>query len=356
MVNFSFADRYAEASLSPTADILEKRRKAVERIVSEIVQEQLLDLVEAYYGYMENDLSWFRDKLAEEDESFSIVNNERECRVLSAIIIGQLVEQGNAKAILAVVAGNLAGKRTPKDGLWLVPHASDALNRLAVSERQPPQIDAKVSSTFQQKLPDEINSIVQGDWPAFLEGMLKIRNESQTSMRTMASQTSNVVRAMYSQIRFQREESQMLWWIFSGHSRALARSFASFTSSQAAMVAAVDLATLTTVSEIGPVAAPAMLERVINLAKRPKGRAWCRLDETIDSLAREDLQRLEIVPETVPERIAPLTEAIELARTIGLGAWHTRFAESTGVQASIELQPLELAQQLYFEHLLGQLL
>lgn len=70
-----------------------------------------------------------------------------------------------------------------------------------------------------------------------------------------------------------REESQMLWWLTGGYSRAFNRSFTTFSTQQAAITAAIDLGALTNSSEFGPVAIPAMLERVILTAKRARGTA-----------------------------------------------------------------------------------
>ena len=139
-------------------------------------------------------------------------------------------------------------------------------------------------------------------------------------------------------------------------SRTLERSFATFGPQQAALVGAVDLGDLTTVTRLGPVAAPAMLERVIAMGKRPKGSAPRDLTSAIDGLAREDLERLRVFPDEVPARLAPVTAAVALAKTIGAGAWHKRFLETTGLKATIAFEPAGLASQLYREHLLGQLL
>jgi len=152
-----------------------------------------------------------------------------------------------------------------------------------------------------------------------------------------------------------REESQMLWWIFGGHSRSLCRGFSCLDSYQAALVGAVDLANLTTFTLLGPIAAPAMLERVIASSKKQKAPSAKSLLATLESFDQSDLNNLEISTE-LPARITPVSSAIDLARTLGKGAWHQRFKTLTGVDASIELEPISLAVQLYHEHLLGQLL
>jgi hypothetical protein len=148
----------------------------------------------------------------------------------------------------------------------------------------------------------------------------------------------------------------MLWWLTGGHSRNLERSFADFAPAQAALVAAVDLASLTTVTQVGPIAVPAMLERVIAMAKKQRGQVGKDLASAIDGLTPTDIERLPIRSDVVPARLAPVTQALSLAKTIGVGTWHARFRETTGLEPATTFEPVELATQLYREHLLGQLL
>jgi len=356
MKNFVFADRYAAEGLSPSGEIVASRTPPAERIVSEITDSRTLDLVRLYYGVTDLDLAWFRDEFAKEDASFSLVNNERETRVLAAAILETLVADEDELAILAVVAGSVSGHRVPAQSKGLVSSALEAMGRQSVDQRKPRIIEAKVVPTVNTKLGDEISALTADDWPALIAMLNQIRSEAQASARHTADQTSKALAELGRQMGLFREETQMLWWLVGGHSRTLGRSFAAFGQYQAAIVGAVDLGDLTSVTRLGPIAAPAMLERVIALSKRPKGAYSKDLASAIDGVAREDLNRLNIFPNVLAARIAPVTAALELARTIGPGAWHGRFLEITGLPVTIELEPTDLAAQLYREHLLGQLL
>ena len=88
MDEFKFADRYAQAGLAPSGPLIVAREEPARRIVSTIIDSNILDLVAAYYGSTDVDLAWFRDEFAKEDPSFSLVNNEREARVLAAPFLG----------------------------------------------------------------------------------------------------------------------------------------------------------------------------------------------------------------------------------------------------------------------------
>jgi hypothetical protein len=356
MTDFVFADRYAEAGISPAAQIIMSRQTTAERIVENIDRPKIVALAGTYYGSPGIDLVWLRDEFVLEDPTFSLVNNERETRVLAAAILGALIEQDHATAVLAVVAGNVGGRRPPPTAEWLLNQAGDALLSIAVEERTPAKIDTKVGPTTNSKMPDEIAALGLNDVAALQTVLSNIRTETLNSGRTIARQASNALAAMDLQVRLQREEGQMLWWLVGGHSRSLERSFSSFTPQQAGLVGALDLATLTTVSKLGPVAAPALLERVISLARKAKGAPTRDLAGAVDGLTREDLKCLPLITGKVPAPLAPVMTALELAISIGAGNWHARFQELTGFDASFTLEPEQMATQLYREHLLAQLL
>lgn len=355
MPSFSFADRYAEALLSPGGAAITARQGPADRIVKGATAEQILDLVGLYYDTPRIDATWMRDEFAKDDPGFSLVNNEREGRVLAAVMLGALVEGGNSVAILAVVAGGVSGHRTPTVAAWLQGSAADALRSRAVSDRELGKLEPKVSPPAATKLAAEIAALSQNDWTALTTLLGKVHVEQQAAERAIATQATNALSELTRRLRYQREEVQMLWWLTGGYSRSLDRSFATLAPMQAALVGAVDLGDLTTTSRLGPVAAPAMLDRVIAMAGAPAHEGE-RLAAAVDGLAAGDSARLNIAPDAVPARLAPVTAALALARQTGLGAWHARFAERVGLDPIIAFTPPALAQQLYLEHLLGQIL
>lgn len=356
MTKFIFADRYAESGLSPSGEIITLRTAPAERIAGDITHAHIIDLISLYYGASGIDLTWFRDEFAKEDPSFSLINNEREASVLAAAILEALITDGTDEAILGVVVGNVSGHRTPVLSNKLITLALEEMGTRSVSARKPSTGEVKIAPTQTAKLTEEIAAVAQNDWGALLSMLAKIRSEVLNSSRTISNQTTNSLSTVNREVALLREESQMLWWLIGGHSRALARSFTALSPQQAALVGAVDLGDLTSVSRLGPVAAPSILERIIVLAKQPKGGSPKDLASIIDSVDRKDLQMLNIMPSKLPPRLAPVTAAIDLARTIGIGAWHGRFFETTGLNANIEFEPIQLATQLYREHLLCQLI
>ncbi|QHI98456.1 hypothetical protein GT347_10900 [Xylophilus rhododendri] len=351
-----FADIYSGATLQPTADVLSARIATVDRLVKGGIEEaKIIDLVGCFYGSPSLDLNWLRDELVRDDSTFSLINRERETQVIAAGILNSLTNAHNDFAILAIVVGSFSGLREPTVFPQLVVDAHSAMNRLSVSQRAEKDIPIRISAMSDAKVGKILEDIAEDDFAATLAALKEVRNEAAASAKTMAAATTNALSLLSGEVEMLREETQMLWWIFGGHSRALERSFSTFTSQhQAAVIAAVDLATLSRRTYFGPVAAPAMLDRAINAAKKQKSTPAQRLINVIDSIPRTDLQKLKIFPDSVPARIAPVMTAVDLARTLGAGVWGVRFEELTGISANVELEPLTLSAQLYREHLLGQ--
>lgn len=356
MTTYTFADRYSEAGLAPTAEKILLREEPVRKIVEAVNDQQIVKLTQFYYDCSDSDLTWFRDTFVEADASFSMINNEREARVLSALVLGELIQSHNATAILAVSIGSVRGLRKPPQSSWLLYDAEEAFLKCSIEDRAYESVPSKFSPKASQILTDELKAAAEAPELLTLASlMIKVRNELHSSALTMSKQISSALEECDRQLSLMREESQMLWWLTGGHSKTLSRSFAAFTPAQAAFIGALDLGSLTTYTHLGPVAIPAMLDKIIALAKKKRAQGTVSLSSLIDSFVPEDLEMLH-VPRALPPCIAPLSAAIDFAKTAGIGAWHARFEQKTGLNASISLEPVVMAEQLYREHLLGQLM
>jgi hypothetical protein len=353
MTTYTFADRYSQAGVAPAADKIILRENAVNSIVSEIESKQILDLVMFYYGKTATNLEWLRDGFAKEDASFSLINNEREARVLSALILSKLIDDSDDLTILAVTVGSVRGMRKPPESNWLVYDAEVAYRNQSIANRQCKTVKYKIQPNYTPKLEDEIKSLIETNDLATTALLLsKVRNETRTSATSTSSQVTVALQELEQQILIMREESQMLWWLMGGFSNTLNRSFASTSSAQAAFAGAADLWDLTT-SFLGPLAIPAMLERIVAFSKKSRKSSTDGLDFLIDSFPVDDLQKFNI-PNNLSPFIAPITAAINMARVTDAGVWHDRFTTSTGFEASLPLDSLSIAEQLYRELLLGE--
>lgn len=358
MSQFTFADRYSEAGLSPTAEKVLLREKPIENIVENIEVQQIISLTQFYYGCAGRDMNWFRDAFAEEDASFSLINNEREARVLSALVLDALIHEDNSEAILAVSIGSVRGQRTPPQSAWLAFEAETAFLESSVNFRVYKPVPKNVTFPSNTKLTDELKAMAEEpDLVALALLLTKVRDEARSSTQTTSKQIAAALNACDRQLSLMHEESQMLWWLTGGHSKTLSRSFNAFTSAQAALIGAMDLGMLTTYSPLGPVAIPAMLDRIMTMAKKSRSTnpPQVPLHTLIDSFTPEDIEKFDI-SQTLPPFLFPLSTAITLVKTTGINVWHSRFAQLTGLDASLSLEPVVMAEQLYREHLLRRLL
>jgi hypothetical protein len=355
MSKLNFADRYAHAGLSPGGAIIAARQAPADRILKGLTVPRIFDLVQLYFEQPDLNLTWLRDEFIQEDPAFSLVDNQRECIVLAATMLDAKIALGNSQAILALLTTSVSGKRVAAEFGWLLDEAKAGFLRQAVAARQPEKIDTSLKvTTTQQKVAEELAATPVNDWPTLLGNVGKVRTEASEASKAIATQASAAFVAMEKQLKYMREETQILWWLFGEHSRTLNHHFSAYSPGVAAIVAGVDLGNLTTASILGPVAAPAMLERVLRLTNVEKGRKYC-LADVLDGIEVNELQALRIFGKDQPPRVFPVMTAIAKAKD-SPGAWRGSFEKLTGIKATTEFEPIELATQIYHEHLLGQLL
>jgi hypothetical protein len=355
MSEFDFADRYAEAGIAPKAELIEGRKQAAERIAKNITKDQTFDLVSLFYGLTPPDVTWFRDEFRKEDVTFSLVQNERECVILAAMILGKKVAAKQGLTILSIVTTWTHGKRTPAHADWLLADARSALQTHAAEVRKPKNSTTEIKAAFNPKVVEDLAAVGANDFNALLQALGKVRNEAQATATSLAAQVSAALSALNSNEKFLREESQILWWLFGEHSRTLNRNFSAIRAAQAALVAGIELGELSIASILGPVAAPAVLERVLRLARKDKqNQPVPTLKEAIDGIGEADLSVLKI-PSTKHPFIFPMLTAIAKAKEAGIGSWGGAFQKATMLEPGLSLEPMDLALQTYHEHLLGQL-
>lgn len=351
MTTFSFADRYAAAGVAPGPEIIALREAPAKRLLGSLDAQRVNALVQLYYGNEAVQLDWFRDEFRAEDASFSLINNGRECKLLAAAVLSGALQVGNEEAILSLRTASVGGKRIATEAQWLQSDAAQALLDDAADSRVRLEINTSLKVVVAPKLADEIAAVAIETLPPTLT---KVRAEALDNSKTQAGVTTAALDELVRQMELMREETQILWWLIGGHSRHLAKAFSTMTASDAAMVCGVELAELATASRLGPIAAVAVLERAIQPAKTSKAGSLI-IAEIVDKFPSSYLQKLTL-PDTDAGWIFPLSTALAKARDSGPGNWKSAFERSTGLSSDLQFTPVELASQLYYEHLLWQLL
>ena len=361
MTEFDFADRYAEAGIAPKAELIDGRRRVVDRIADSMTKEQTFDLVSLYFDTFPLDLSWFRDEFRKEDAAFSVMHNKRECVILAALILAKKVTATDGIVILAVVTAWMHGKRTPTEAGWLLDQARSTLRTHAARGRRPSNVTTDIKVVINAKLTDELAAVPPTDINAILQAVGKVRAETHAAAANLATQIIAALVALNQNAEFLREESQILWWLFAAHSRSLDRPFNAIRTAQGAIIAGIELGELSVASSLGPVAAPAVLDRILDLTKKDRAAQQApSISAVIDGIGAADLAALPNLDglRTPPVKypfVFPLLTAVGKAREVGIGSWSNTFQKATGLDPTISLAPTELALQTYHERLLGQL-
>lgn len=150
-----------------------------------------------------------------------------------------------------------------------------------------------------------------------------------------------------------REESNMLWWLFSEFSRDEKRRWTEFSVPAAAMMAGKELADLTRVIP-GPASARAFLDRVIRCVK-PKPTASVLVTDAVNEVTIEWRQKYvdEKRCPTEVEDLMPLSHAIKLSLSSpNNNEWFPSFISRTQIPTTAKLVPNVLADQSFLESLL----
>lgn len=355
MCSYSFADQYRAANIAPGPEIIKLRQEAVEKILPDLDDDKLLDLTRLYFGMncpMNN--NWFRDAFLETDPSFSLIDNQREASVLSVCLLSAALEQGVINAALIPVVASVCGHREPSLQAEFIQDAQQALVTNSFNSRNSLCVDVgKIKTPAKSKVGIEIDQLTETMDLAILTNIVKLSsNEASETLQESVSQIFNVLKPLVNQLSELKEEVNMLWWLIGNHSRILDKPFADLDVGVAAIMAGLDLATLTN-GESGPVAVPALLQRIINPQKKPSKKNLS-IDKTINLLPPDLYSSLEFLSSySRVSDICVITTAIMKSQEIGQGeGWFNTFKKITSLDESIQLSPLNLAVQMYQEAML----
>lgn len=355
MPSYNFADQYKAAGLNPGPDIIQRRQEPFDRILEEIDTTRILDLTRLYFGFSvpNGTDDWFSEAFRENDASFSMIDNEREASVLSACLLNAALDAGNVCAGLAQIVAAACGNRTPLARPEFIEEARQALATHSVNSRQQTAADVKnIKLPAKSKVAAAVDAYLpSANWANSGDAIKLAGNESFEATKNLANQVFSVISPLAEQVRDLREEVSMLWWYIGGYSRVLDKPFAELDIGLAALMAGLDLAHLAQ-GESGPVAAPAILHRLV-VTSRVGENKKIALKAAVDALPPDTFQRLEI-PETIGKvsDLCPVLAALAKADEIGKGSWYIPFKKVSGIDAGAKFLPIELAMQIYQESLL----
>jgi len=343
MSRFNFADIYRSAGVSPGREIISRRLEVFDRVRSKLNSKMVIDMIRFYFGLtVSSGAEWFREAFEENDASFSMHQNEREIAILSACLLTAALEDGKASACLALLTTAAAGNRMPLVHPELVSYARQALYEKSINSR-PTKVESLMpASTQKRKAIGEVGVLNPG--PSL--------QEASASARSTSNQTRKLFEDLAWQVKYLREEVEILWWHIGGWSRLLEKPFSELDDALAATMAGLDLADLTQ-SPVGPAAAPAILHRTIGAGRKTVAEK-ITIMAAVDAFPRDAFARLELGEKLarLPD-ICPILTAFLKASDVGESpAWHNTFKNAAKLEPQAIFGPLDMATQVFRERLL----
>ena len=345
LMHKDFAEWYRLAGMEPDADKLPKRWKAIEDFAAGRVEVVALTRLFWKIGIPnEKVMADFRAAFQKTDPTFQMRGNEQEMAMLAGAELVDMIERGKRglsdMSALALVCAGAQNLRHPALVADIPEFASKHLIKRSLGRTSEDPADAEDEGTPD---PDKAALAQFRQQGAPFEAAASVLERLMKRQRSLALELPVVA-----------EESNMLWWLFSEHSRDLARRWDKVPVSAAAVVAGKELAGLTRVIP-GPIAATAFLDRVIRCAKR-KTPADLPLVDAVNSLPfawRQNYLSEVYVPDL--EDITPISRGIKLSvESPENNAWVPAFVQATSIPANSEIAPSVLAYQTYLEGLLCQ--
>jgi len=329
-----FAEWYRLAGIEPDGDLLPKRWAAIENYGPEA--SDILSLTKLFYKIdvpTDEFLESFRSAFQTEDPAFKMRDNDHELSVLAGAELVDVMARSNDLDDLAA--------------LTLVCAAASNL-RPGPCVRDIPEIAAR-----------HLTDRTAERWSTANEEQATGSNESLfAALKAQPAPSPDVAKFLRQQQRelaLVREESNILWWLFSEHSRQVQQPWSSLPPAAIPLMAGKELADLTQVIP-GPIAARAFLDKVIRSGKG-KAPATINVTDSINEVSltwRQDVAKEYGTP--VLEAISPIIRGIH----ISLGApkdnaWVPVFTQSTNIPGTAKLAPSVLAHQVFYESMLYRL-
>lgn len=354
MGTFNFADSYKAAGLTANGEILRFRQQAFDTVKGKSDAQSAVTLCRLYFGISTTDTEWFRSAFHATDNSFSMIDNEREVAVLAACIIDARLEANDPFAALAILTTSFAGVRTPVVRPELVQRAEQMLLERGVDEGSSASIDADlIRAPAKSKTAAAIAGVPVNDWAKLLEVLKQISTEGTTATTSLASQVDSVVRPLIERSKKLEEEVSMLWWYIGGWSRLLSSPLETYPLASAAILAALDLADLSR-NYFGPAAATPLLRKIIQNGKRDAD-AEVSVDEAMKGIDFRKYALLE-TGDAVKQNPELFPALFAVAKAAELGPetpWQAIYLKQTRIDATTKTKAISLATQAYRERLLA---
>ncbi len=352
-----FADWYRIAAIDPRNVDLEARWAGVEAFVKTCNVNDVLDSGRLFFGMTPKSAN-FADRLRApfkaSDAKFAMLGNDMELRVLAGSLLAALFSYDSGwgeTALLTLTCGSFRDQRTAAVG-EIVRVAREELSKKSASLRVIVPSALPTAEQFNEpnlKRLDEVRKILNaaGALPTVGEPLLTALVGITTALGQLLQWAPDHVH----QQELRREETDVLWWLFAGHSRDLDVGFEELKDQVIALVAAKEMADLTKTIP-GPYSARGFLNKALRHAKSVSKKPSLADAVSATSVEWRALAANRADTDACID-LCPVLFAVKKCKEAeGKKVWIQLFEQSTSIKAAAEIELLDLSEQAYEEWLL----
>lgn len=357
-----FANWYRPAAVEPRAETLENRWKAIEAFSEELKIGKALELVRLFFEMPLRNREFvgeYREAFKAADPAFLMKDNDFELRVLAGASIIELLENYERSSLtdataLAIACTLCQGMRSEVLNADVVEAARRYLSDESIRVRQIgniPSVEGTIKET--DKSFAELKTAVEGNTVAGLKDPLTaVLKKLQLENKRIVDTANEAIGNLTLSLRIQREESNILWWLFGEYSRDLDRPFVGMNLPAVCLIAAKELADLTEFLP-GPYASRGHLDGVLRLAENPLPNSTAIRNAVSDVTPEWRETILDDAHLKEVNDLCPVHYALRKVTESTDGAdWVAQFDKATGLKAKKAIAPLDLSVQFYQERLL----
>ena len=351
-----FGEWLRDALADVDDDLLKRRWSGVEALGEELGASEIMELILYCTNGVTSDsdtIKKARRVFWEHDNAFRMGDNDFELQRLSGSVVIHALERESATKMnfaLASVCLYFGGCHSKFGFPALAEEAEKTLQKLSVSIRSEFPTDTMAHRViWSNKITAKIKQrIEEGQAHLPIADVQDIYAQYGRGLNQLAGDNAK----LQWELRLQREETDILWWLTSAFSNDLEAPFASFPSDVASVIAGKELADL--VSHYpGPLSAAHILQRMIlNSANQV---AEASLKEIVAQTPMSWRQKLGDETDGEVLRYCPiLTAMVQSAFLYDDPGWVTLFSKNMPHSPNLHMSPSLFGYQMYRERMLSR--
>jgi len=366
-----FPDWYGTAHPNPSSELIEMRLKCIAAAVADIDRRDAAGFARELLRMNSSDS--LRDDLARQfsdiDKAFPATHNANLINVMLAGCIASILDSGGpcaTSAALTLKAMTLSGKGRSVEPPELLVEALTFLVDEGTRVREAAHRSAQLLPTLNripaiEMVPANVEDIPDNQWPLAskndkaLAAAITSGHTAVATLRTSIEALRNDLETALGRdraLQALQEETEVLWWLFSGWSDIGNRPFSQLTSPSGSLVLGYDFARLTRFVPGHP-RSPAILAKAVAMSTLPATPINLA---TVVSDGSTHLRTQLAEVRRHSDTPSPLILAIFRSAETSGDSWRPAFESVVGVSTELTATPTEWADQFYDEILLHRTL